>query len=114
MRPFLDTTSRASASPPAAPATTFVVVEAAAGYGKSVLCLEQVVTGHVGCLGEAHDRVGGRGDVPVLVAADLAGVGADAGGQLALGEPAIRADILGALTRVSARSASPVALITTC
>ena len=36
-------------------------------------------------LGEADDRVCGRSDTAALVAADLAGVGADLAGQLGLG-----------------------------
>jgi hypothetical protein len=48
----------------------------------------QVVHGdvqHFGDAGDAGDDVEGGGDAPVLVAADLAGVGADLGGQFALG-----------------------------
>jgi hypothetical protein len=55
---------------------------------------EQVVAGDVEDLGEADDGVGGRGDAPVLVAADLGGVGADALGQLALGPAVLFAQLL--------------------
>lgn len=46
---------------------------------------EEVVAGHVEGFGQADDGVRGRGDVAVLVAADLAGVAADLGGEVTLG-----------------------------
>src|ERR1700694_3301579 len=45
---------------------------------------EKVVAGHVEGFGEADDGVRGGGDVAVFVAADLAGVGADLGGEVGL------------------------------
>jgi hypothetical protein len=46
---------------------------------------EEVVAGHVEDLGEADDGVGRRCGFAVLIAADLGGIGADLGGELALG-----------------------------
>jgi integrase/recombinase XerD len=46
---------------------------------------ERVVTAHVERLGQADDGVGRGGDVAVLIAADLARVGTDLGGQVPLG-----------------------------
>ena len=49
---------------------------------------EQVVGGDVGDFGEPDDDVGAGGDAGVLIAADLAGVAADLGGEVGLG-PAV-------------------------
>jgi hypothetical protein len=47
---------------------------------------EQVVGGDVEDFGEPDDDVGAGGDAAVLVAADLAGVAADLGGEVGLAE----------------------------
>jgi hypothetical protein len=46
---------------------------------------EEVVEGHVEGFGDADQGVGGGGDAPGLIAADAAGVGADAFAELGLG-----------------------------
>ena len=56
--------------------------------------IEQVVAAHVERLGQSDDGVGRGGDVAVLIAADLAGVRTDLGGEVPLGPPLFAAQCL--------------------